>query len=109
MTPDFGLLDRFAGSYLVRGGGVGVTDYSGKMELLRQRAFLHAQFKLDNGEIRHGLAMPWAGRLVLAYGPKDKVEIGAYRIQEDQMTGLWVPPGAAGSDYAECGHEHSTR
>jgi hypothetical protein len=109
MTPDLALLDRFAGTYAVRGGGVGVTDYNGTMQLLRHGAFLHAELKLENGEVRHGLAMPWAGRLVLAYGPKDKVEIGAYRIEGDQLTGLWVPPGAAGADYAECGHEHSTR
>jgi hypothetical protein len=109
MTPDPGLLERFAGSYAVRGGGVGVNDYNGQMELIRHGAFLHAELKLDNGEVRHGLAMPWAGRLVLAYGPKDKVEIGVYRIEQDQLTGLWVPPGAAAADYGECGHEHSTR
>ena len=49
----------------------------------------------------------WAGRLVMALGAKDKVEIGAYRIDGKIVVGLWVPPGATDADFARCGREES--
>ena len=58
---------------------------------------------------RHGLGMFVDERLIISWGPKDKVEIGAYRIAGKEMTGTWVPPGARGSDMSICGHERSTQ
>ena len=58
---------------------------------------------------RHGIGMIVGERLVISWGPKDKVEIGAYVIEDSQMTGTWVPPGARGSDMAICGREQSVQ
>jgi hypothetical protein len=78
------------------------------MQVQRRGAFLHAEAQLNIPPgVRYGLAMPFAGRLVMAFGEKDKVEIGAYRIEGGKVVGMWVPPGAADSDLAKCGREES--
>lgn len=58
---------------------------------------------------RHGLGMFVGNRLVISWGPKDKVEIGAYTRTGDTMEGLWVPPAARGDDLKICGREKSKR
>lgn len=103
MQPDRASLESFVGSYSVETGG-----RRGTLRLVRRGAFLHAEATLDDGgDVRDGLAMPFAGRLVMAVGPKDKVEIGAYRVVGDRLEGLWVPPGADQEDFAKCGRENS--
>src|SRR5437868_637621 len=81
--------------------------YTGTMQIDRHGVFLHTTAELTPGETRHGLAIPFAGRLVMAFGPKDKVEIGAYEIAGDTLRGLWVPPGAGHENFDECGREES--
>jgi hypothetical protein len=81
-------------------------SYRGTMDLSPRGMFLDAVARLDPLGERHGLAMPFGRYLVLAFGPKDKVEIGAYRRAGEMMQGVWVPPGAV--DLAACGHEPST-
>lgn len=51
--------------------------------------------------------MVWKSRLVVAFGPLNKVEIGAYDISPSMVVGLWVPPGADQADYLACGVERS--
>ena len=107
MTPDIAQLDRFVGSYSVSGTTPDGKAYRGTMAVQRHGAFLHTEAKLDALGARFGLAMPWAGRLVMAFGAKDKVEIGAYRIEGENVVGLWVPPGARDDDFGKCGREES--
>lgn len=57
----------------------------------------------------YGLAAIFRGRLLIATGPKDKVEIGAYHLSGNRLEGIWVPPGARGCDLAICGREVSRR
>lgn len=91
INDDLAATARFAGSYKMSGGSV--------LRLAPQGAFLRVEGALD------GLAMSFAGRLVIAFGPKDKMEIGAYRVGKNQMEGLWVPPAA--DDLIKCGREQS--
>jgi hypothetical protein len=108
VTPDSAQLDRFVGPYAVEGHTPDDQIYRGQMNLIRKGAYLHAAAKLDEPVgIRFGLAMPFAGRLVMAFGARDKVEIGAYRIEEKNVTGMWVPPGAKDDEFAKCGREGS--
>lgn len=69
----------------------------------------HSHAIIDRTQDRFGLAVLFHGRLLIATGPKDKVEIGAYRLTGDTLTGIWVPPGAKGCDLAMCGREVSRR
>lgn len=102
------MAESFVGTYRVEGCDSRGASYRGGLRLDRKGRFLHAEAVLDPLRTRHGLAMPFAGRLVMAVGPKDKVEIGAYTHEANQLRGLWVPPGAASDDTTGCGHEHST-
>lgn len=74
-----------------------------------QGSFAHSTAQLERDGTRYGLAALFRGKLLIATGPKDKVEIGAYRIQGDRLSGIWVPPGAKGCDLAMCGREESIR
>ena len=105
--PDNATLDQFTGAHTVAGRTPEGRDYRGTMSLERKGAFLHARAELESLGERFGLAMPFAGRLVMAFGAKDKVEIGVYRIDGMEVTGMWVPPGAADEDFARCGREIS--
>lgn len=108
MTPDNAALDRFVGQYAVEAHTPDDQIYRGQMNLIRKGVFLHAAAKLDEPVgIRFGLAMSFAGRLVMAIGARDKVEIGAYRIEGKNVVGMWVPPGAKDDDFAKCGREES--
>jgi hypothetical protein len=101
--PPYSIADthRFAGTFDVE------TDGSrGAITLEPKAIFLHAHGAIGSDE-RFGLGMSFAGRLVVAYGPRDKVEIGAYRVDGDRLDGLWVPPGASSDDCAGCGSESS--
>lgn len=97
--PDPALLDSLVGNYSVDSAGGGAAG--GILSLVRKGTFLHAQ------GARVGLAMPWAGRLVIVWGPLNRTEIGAYEIKGASVTGLWVPPGADQADYSACGLELS--
>lgn len=93
--PDLQLLKSYEGVYHPPGS-------ESPFRLTRQGAILHAA----NG--RTGLAMPWAGRLVVVWGPPAKTEIGAYLITGGRVLGLWVPPeGPTGDGYDGCGRERS--
>jgi hypothetical protein len=71
--------------------------------------FAHSHAVMERGEERYGLAAIFRGRLVIAMGPKNKVEIGAYHLSGNRLEGIWVPPGAKGCDLAMCGRELSHR
>jgi len=94
----------FAGAYRVSG-----PCYSGSASLSAHGLFSHVIAQLDGIGERHGLAVELDGRLLIAWGPKDKVEIGAYRITGDSMHGVWIPPAATGDDLSACGSEKSVR
>jgi hypothetical protein len=93
---------RFAGSYAIDDGGGGIV------RLEARGLFLHAHCEPDPRGERFGLGMAFNGRLAVAYGPHDKVEIGVYRVDGPRLHGLWVPPGAAGDDCAGCGIEENS-
>jgi hypothetical protein len=107
MSDPMALADSFVGTYAVDGRPRDGSLYNGTVRFERKGRFLHAEAQLGGLGTRHGLAMPFAGRLVMAYGPKDKVEIGAYTHDPNQLRGLWIPPGAASEDLTGCGHENS--
>jgi hypothetical protein len=107
MPEPIQLAQSFAGDYVVNGRTPDGTTYNGTLRFDRKGRFLHAEANLSPLGMRHGLAMPFAGRLVMAFGPKDKVEIGAYECEAHQLRGLWVPPAAASDDLSGCGKEHS--
>src|SRR6476661_7799244 len=90
--------NNFVGKYAVDGRTHNGSAYKGTLRFERKGRFLHAEADLGALGARHGLAMPFAGRLVMAYGPKDQVEIGAYTTEGAQLRGLWVPPGASMDD-----------
>jgi hypothetical protein len=75
------------------------------LRLSAQGPFLRAEASCGTNDVRHGMAASFAGRLVIAFGPKDKVEIGAYRVSGNSMEGVWVPPAA--DDLTKCGREKS--
>lgn len=87
-------LDALAGDYTLPDGGV--------MTLARRGTFLHAS------GARVGLALPFAKRLVVCFGPLNQTEIGAYTVTPAEVRGLWVPPGADQADFSACGVEVST-
>lgn len=100
----------FAGKYLI----TDATDpagshYTGEMTMEPHGLFGHVSARLSGAGDRFGLAVLFDNRLLIAWGPKDKVEIGAYRISGEKMTGIWVPPGAKGDDLSACGQEVSRR
>lgn len=70
--------------------------------------FAHSVATVDE-QVVHGIAALFRGRLLMATGPKDKVEIGAYHLAGDLLHGIWVPPGAKGYDLTICGRERSQR
>ena len=107
MTPDIAAVERLAGNYSVEGRDPRANDYRGTMKMVRRGAFLHAEAQLASMGQRFGLAMPFAGRLVMAFGAKDKVEIGAYHLDGQNVHGMWVPPGAADENFEKCGREES--
>ncbi len=107
MPDPIALAESFVGNYTVAGHRRDGSTYNGTLQIVRKGRFLHAEAQLGALGTRYGLAMPFAGRLVMAYGPKDKVEIGAYTHEANQLRGLWIPPGAATDDLTGCGHEHS--
>lgn len=102
--------EPFVGDYeIVSGRTPDGKPYAGTMQFTRCGKFLHATADLGSLGERYGLALPFAGRLVMVFGPKDKVEIGAYTLVGDQLAGLWVPPGAVDDDFSKCGNELSRR
>jgi hypothetical protein len=107
MTPDIAAIERLVGDYSVEGRDPRGREYHGTMRLVRRGAFLHAEAELEMLGERFSLAIPFAGRLVMAFGAKDKVEIGAYHLDGMNVHGMWVPPGAADEDFARCGREES--
>lgn len=80
---------------------------TGKVRFEPHGTFAHSYAEMDSGETRYGLAALFRGRLVIAMGPKNKVEIGAYHLSGKRLEGVWVPPGAKGCDLAMCGRESS--
>jgi len=82
---------------------VGTTTFE------RHGLFLHAMTRRRDGDDLSGLAAVFGSRLVMAFGPLNKVEIGAYRAEGDRLEGIWIPPGAKGSDLGICGRERSRR
>lgn len=70
--------------------------------------FAHSHARYENSDV-FGLAALFRGRLLIATGPKDKVEIGAYHLSGNRLEGIWVPPGAKGEDLSACGIEVSRR
>ena len=107
MRPVAPPVHEFAGTYTVKGTTPAGEEYSGTMQIERKGTFLHAAADLGALGTRYGLAIPFSGRLVMAFGEKDKVEIGAYLLEGKTVHGLWVPPGAADADYGNCGYEES--
>ncbi len=71
--------------------------------------FAHSHAVLDKTRDVFGLAALYRGRLLIATGPQGKVEIGAYHLSGNRLSGIWVPPGAKGCDIAMCGLETSHR
>jgi hypothetical protein len=107
MADPITLANNFVGTYAVDGRTHDGAMYKGTLRFERKGRFLHAEANLSSLGTRYGLAMPYAGRLVMAYGPKDKVEIGAYTADGTQLRGVWIPPGAATDDLTGCGRENS--
>src|SRR5947208_59617 len=103
MRPVAPPVHTFTGDYTVEGTTPAGQAYRGTMSVERKGAFLHATADLGALGTRYGLAIPFGGRLVMAFGEKDKVEIGAYLLEGKAVHGLWVPPGAADEDYGNCG------
>jgi hypothetical protein len=99
--------DAYAGTYSVEGVDAHGQPYAGTMRLELKGIFLHADADLGPRGNRYGLAMPFKDRLVMAFGARDLVEIGAYDLRGDQVHGMWVPPGAADEDLSKCGREES--
>src|SRR5690348_1920351 len=107
MRPVAPPVHSFVGNFAVKGTMAGGAEYAGTLQVERKGAFLHASADLGSRGTRYGLAVPFAGRFVMAFGEKDKVEIGAYLLEGKMVHGLWVPPGAADADYGNCGYEES--
>lgn len=70
--------------------------------------FLHSQETFSDGTVRYGIAARVGNRLALSFGPKNKMEIGVYRIQGANLIGRWVPPAARGVDLSILGREEHT-
>lgn len=83
--------------------------YNGEVVIEPHGLFGHVTAKLTGIGERFGLAAVFRNRLLIAWGPKDKVEIGAYHIGGQKMHGIWVPPGAKGDDLSACGQEFSNK
>ena len=94
--------------YRVDGVAADGSNYVGAATIIAQGLFGDVAAVIGKSE-RHGLGVVHDTRLLIAWGPKDKVEIGAYRIDRDSMQGLWIPPAATGIDTIACGEEHSKR
>jgi hypothetical protein len=78
-------------------------DADGEIRLVEDGLFMHAEGR------RSGLAVLAGKRLLAAYGPRHKVEIGAYVVRGEQLSGLWIPPDARGADVSICGRELSKK
>jgi hypothetical protein len=104
MKSEFQPAQSFAGEFRVEGDG-----YTGQATFEPHGLFAHVTANLDSNETRYGLAVVFNGRLLIAWGPKDKVEIGAYRLEGDRLRGIWIPPAAAGENLDACGNEQSVR
>jgi hypothetical protein len=101
--------DRFAGTYRIDGLSADGANYFGSATVTAKGLFGHISAIIEPKIERHGLAVLAKRRLLVAWGPKDKVEIGAYTIQGDSMQGIWIPPAASGNDLSACGQEKSVR
>lgn len=108
MISPFAPASTFAGSYrIVDAIGTDGVAYRGTAVIQPMGMFGHVIAHIDGQPDRHGLAALFEGRLLIAWGPKDKVEIGAYRVVHEELLGVWVPPGATGDDLSACGIEVS--
>ena len=105
----FKLADTFAGIYRIDGISADGSNYFGLAAITSHGLFGHVAAIIEPKTERHGLAVATDQRLLIAWGPKDKVEIGAYTIQGDSMHGIWIPPAANGADLSACGQEKSVR
>jgi hypothetical protein len=105
----FQLADTFAGAYRLDGIDAKRKNYVGSAVIAPQGLFGHVAAAIENALPRHGLAVVQDKRLLIAWGPKDKVEIGAYWLGADSMHGIWIPPTAGGLDMSICGQEKSVR
>jgi hypothetical protein len=102
--------ETFSGKYLMEGISDDAMKYAGIAMLTPHGLFAHVEAIIGKPDgKRYGLAVADDKRLLIAWGPKDKVEIGAYRIDGDLMQGLWIPPAATGIDTSACGEERSKR
>lgn len=106
---NFKLADTFAGTYRIDGISAEKKNYAGLASIGAHGVFGHVAGVIDKTQARDGLAVVRDERLLIAWGPKDKVEIGAYRITGDSMHGIWIPPTASGIDLTICGQEKSVR
>ncbi len=106
----FDPLDPILGTFkIVDGESVDGRRVSGTVSFEAHGSFAHAHAVIDHAPEAFGLAAVFRGRLLIASGPKDKVEIGAYHLSGNRLEGIWVPPGAKGCDIAVCGLEVSRR
>src|SRR5262245_42150273 len=109
VMPAFLVESVLADNYRATGASSDGKPYSGRAIFAKHGLFAHVASHLDPVGTRHGLAVVINERLLIAWGTKDKVEIGAYTIGADRMQGLWIPPAATGNDTSACGNEKSIR
>jgi hypothetical protein len=74
---------------------------------LEPRGFVAHLLPTDATPTRTGMVMRFGDHLLAAFGPTQRVEIGAYRRTGDALAGLWVPPDAKVDDLRICGAERS--
>jgi hypothetical protein len=99
-------MNDLSGLYAISGRTGSGRGYQGSLKLTRHGLFYHAD--VDRGGEHPpcgGLAMVVGSQLVLAFGPHDKMEIGAYTVRGDRATSMWVPPAAKGDSLDICGRE----
>jgi hypothetical protein len=100
--------NTFAALYEAKGTSSDGASYLGFAAIHPHGLFGHVSSIIGKTE-RHGLAVLTDQRLLIAWGPKDKVEIGTYEVRGDSMHGIWIPPAAKGDDLGVCGDEKSIR
>lgn len=103
----FDTLDPILGSFHIVNSDV-APGAPGTVRFEPRGVFAHSRALIDHKET-FGLAALFRGRLLIASGPRDKVEIGAYHLSGNRLEGIWVPPDARGDDLAICGRELSRR
>ncbi len=81
------------------------SPIKGVATFTRNGLFYDAVIQYDNAQPIDALAFPVGGRIAIAFGPKDKMEIGAYTIAGNRATSLWIPPAAKGESLSICGQE----